>query len=115
MKLAHIDEKNKILGWYDTNIHSTIPSPTVEVSDEQWQSAIDNNHNKANADGTTETFDFRTDEEKANDEANAYKEKRKFEYPSIGDQLDMQYWDKINGTNNWETKIAEIKNKYPKT
>jgi len=115
MKLAHIDENNKILGWYDSNIHSTIPSPTVEVSDEQWQSAIDNNHNKANADGTTETFDFRTDEEKANDEASQYKEARILEYPSIGDQLDMQYWDKINGTNNWETKIAEIKNKYPKT
>lgn len=69
MKLAHIDDNNKILGWYDSEIHASVPSPTIEVSEEQWQSAIDNNHNKANADGTTETFDFRTDEEKESDQA----------------------------------------------
>ncbi len=40
---------------------------------------------------------------------------RKSEYPSIQDQLDMLYWDKINGTNNWQDKITEIKEKYPKS
>ena len=35
-------------------------------------------------------------------------------YPSITDQLDMQYWDKVNGTSTWQEKINEIKNKYPK-
>lgn len=44
----------------------------------------------------------------------SYKEKRQNEYPTIEEQLDIIYWDKINGTNNWETKISEIKNKYPK-
>jgi hypothetical protein len=44
----------------------------------------------------------------------AYKYKRSAEYPSIQDQLDMQYWDKINGTNNWEALITELKEKYPK-
>ncbi|MBD5397989.1 hypothetical protein HDR60_00580 [bacterium] len=44
----------------------------------------------------------------------SYTYKRQEEYPSINEQLDMIYWDKINGTNNWETKITEIKNKYPK-
>ena len=44
----------------------------------------------------------------------SYAEKRLEEYPSIGDQLDMIYWDKINGTNLWQEKIAEIKAKYPK-
>jgi hypothetical protein len=43
-----------------------------------------------------------------------YKYQRKAEYPSIQDQLDMQYWDKINGTNNWETLISQVKTKYPK-
>lgn len=43
-----------------------------------------------------------------------YAEKRAMEYPSIQDQLDMIYWDKINGTENWTTAIAEIKAKYPK-
>ena len=35
-------------------------------------------------------------------------------YPPITDQLDMIYWDKVNGTNLWQEKIAEIKRKYPK-
>ena len=43
-----------------------------------------------------------------------YVEKRLAEYPSISDQLDMIYWDKVNGPNLWQEKIAEIKNKYPK-
>lgn len=43
-----------------------------------------------------------------------YKRKRAAEYPSISDQLDMLYWDKINGTNNWQNAIDSIKAKYPK-
>ena len=43
-----------------------------------------------------------------------YAEKRQAEYPAITDQLDMIYWDKTNGTNFWQEKITEIKNKYPK-
>lgn len=39
---------------------------------------------------------------------------RKAEYPSIEDQLDMLYWDKINGTNVWENTISRIKKRYPK-
>lgn len=44
----------------------------------------------------------------------SYSEKRALEYPSIQDQLDMLYWDKVNGTNNWQETIADIKAKYPK-
>jgi hypothetical protein len=36
-------------------------------------------------------------------------------YPSIQDQLDMQYWDSVNGTTTWADKIAEIKSAHPKT
>jgi len=43
-----------------------------------------------------------------------YLVKRMAEYPPIGEQLDMIYWDKINGTDLWTEKITEIKNKYPK-
>lgn len=35
-------------------------------------------------------------------------------YPSIGDQLDMMYWDKVNGTNNWQETITSLKVKHPK-
>jgi hypothetical protein len=43
-----------------------------------------------------------------------YSELRAAEYPSLADQADMQYWDKVNGTNTWETSIAAVKAKYPK-
>jgi len=45
---------------------------------------------------------------------NQYKIDRAEEYPSIQDQLDMQYWDKVNGTNTWQDAINAVKNKYPK-
>ena len=35
-------------------------------------------------------------------------------YPSIGDQLDMIYWDKVNGTEKWKESIEKVKAKYPK-
>jgi len=35
-------------------------------------------------------------------------------YPSIQEQLDMQYWDKVNGTTNWEDAIAKVKLDNPK-
>ena len=35
-------------------------------------------------------------------------------YPSIGDQLDMQYWDNINGTTTWKDAITKVKSNNPK-
>ena len=43
-----------------------------------------------------------------------YQRDRAKEYPSLADQLDMQYWDKINGTNKWQQAINAVKQKYPK-
>ena len=43
-----------------------------------------------------------------------YSRKRAAEYPSIGDQLDMQYHDSVNGTTTWADAIAAVKTKYAK-
>ena len=43
-----------------------------------------------------------------------YKSDRENEYPSIEDQLDMLFWDKKNGTTEWEDSVQVIKDKYPK-
>jgi hypothetical protein len=45
---------------------------------------------------------------------NQYQRDRAVDYPSLADQLDMQYWDKINGTNKWQQAINAVKQKYPK-
>lgn len=64
---ANVDGNGKLIGWYNTDIHNedAIPAPKIEVTKEAWQNAIDNGHNKVNEDGTTKLFDFRTNNEKA--------------------------------------------------
>jgi len=48
-------------------------------------------------------------------DANQYQRDRVTAYPSIQEQLDMQYWDKVNGTTNWEDAIAKVKSDNPKS
>ena len=48
-------------------------------------------------------------------DANKYQRDRVTAYPSIQEQLDMQYWDKVNGTTNWEDAIAKVKADNPKS
>ena len=45
---------------------------------------------------------------------NDYQTPRKKAYPLIQDQLDMQYWDKKNGTTMWVDAIAKVKSDNPK-
>jgi hypothetical protein len=41
-------------------------------------------------------------------------EDRKVAYGSIADQLDMMYWDNVNGTTTWKDHIAQVKSDNPK-
>ena len=43
-----------------------------------------------------------------------YSEKRAEAYPSLTEQLDMQYWDSVNGTTTWQDAILAIKAEIPK-
>ena len=43
-----------------------------------------------------------------------YQRDRADAYPSIQDQLDMQYWDSVNGTTTWKNAIAKVKTDNPK-
>ena len=47
-------------------------------------------------------------------DANEYQRQRATVYPSIQEQLDMQYWDKVNGTTIWQDTIAKVKTDIPK-
>ncbi len=47
-------------------------------------------------------------------EAVKYKSLRAAAYASIGDQLDMQYWDAVNGTTTWKDHVAKVKADHPK-
>ena len=39
---------------------------------------------------------------------------RRASYPSIQEQLDMQYWDSVNGTTTWKDAIEAVKTEHPK-
>lgn len=43
-----------------------------------------------------------------------YQRDRADAYPSIQDQLDMQYWDSVNGTTTWKDAVAQVKADNPK-
>ena len=47
-------------------------------------------------------------------DAQAYARSRATEYPSIQEQLDLQYWDKVNSTDKWGEAVKAVKDKYPK-
>ena len=65
---------------------------------------------------TTEVVDWTAEENAAHAEAeaNAWKGARINAYPSIGDQLDMQYHDSVDGTTTWADAIAKVKTDNPK-
>ena len=77
-------------GVYIKEWNLNIPKPTISQLDSYESSAVEY------------------------EKAISIKNKRSQNYPSIGDQLDMLYWDKINGTNNWQESIKRIKQRYPK-
>lgn len=43
-----------------------------------------------------------------------YRRDRFQAYPRIQDQLDMIYWDQVNGTTTWQDAIDAVKQQYPK-
>lgn len=43
-----------------------------------------------------------------------YKQARQEAYNSIAEQLDMQYWDAVNGTTTWKDHVAQVKSDNPK-
>ena len=51
---------------------------------------------------------------KYDQQENGYKIARQEAYGSIADQLDMMYWDNVNGTTTWKDHIAQVKSDNPK-
>ena len=47
-------------------------------------------------------------------DAKKYQRNRASAFPSWQEQLDMQYWDKVNGTNNWQEAVTKVKTAHPK-
>ena len=44
---------------------------------------------------------------------NAVRATRRTAYGDLGSQLDMQYWDNVNGTTTWKDRVAAVKTANP--
>ena len=44
---------------------------------------------------------------------NAVRATRRNAYGDLGSQLDMQYWDNVNGTTTWKDHVAAVKTANP--
>ena len=44
---------------------------------------------------------------------NAVRAARRNSYGDLGSQLDMQYWDNVNGTTTWKDHVAAVKTANP--
>jgi hypothetical protein len=47
-------------------------------------------------------------------EGNQYARDRASAYPTLTEQADMAYWDRLNGTTTLDDAITAVKTKYPK-
>ena len=72
--------------------------------------SIDDTAGAMDANGNSVTIDM--------DAVNAWVDPEQYKidrvYPSIQEQLDMQYWDSVNGTTTWKDAIAAVKTENPK-
>ena len=51
---------------------------------------------------------------KAEYDSKQYARDRATAYPTLTEQADMAYWDRLNGTTTLDDAITVVKNKYPK-
>ena len=72
---------------------------------------IDDSTGAFDKDGNKVTIDEGAVTTKANEleTANAYIGKRQAAFAPLADQLDMQYWDAVNGTTTWKDHVAKVK------
>lgn len=80
-------------------------------------SVVENDYNRINwmdpntTVPTVEEIAAEIERLQAIEDANDYKVQRFFEYPDLGEQLDIMFHEGYDG---WKAKIQEIKDKYPK-
>jgi len=90
-------------------IYNTHPNV---VSIDDTAGAMDANGNPVTIDQAA--YDAEVARLEAEHAATQYQRDRTEAYASIADQLDMQYWDSVNGTTTWADHIAAVKAAHPK-
>ena len=87
---------------------------TQEIEDAKPMYAQVNNERREFTDAEYDQAIVDLANSKFDQQENGYKTARQEAYGSIQDQLDMQYWDGVNGTTTWADHIAQVKADNPK-
>ena len=94
---------------YFQALRSLVPDAKLYVEDNDWEKV---NWSDDRQQPTKSEVDAEVDRLQAESDALQYQRDR--QYPSIGDQLDMQYHDELNGTTTWKDAVAKVKSDNPK-
>lgn len=78
-------------------LYKQVNSERLEFSDADYAQAIEDRKNSL-----LDEYNF------------GYIQARQESYGSVQDQLDMMYWDGVNGTTTWADHIAQVKADNPK-
>ena len=87
---------------------------TQEIEDAKPMYAQVNNERREFTDAEYDQAIVDLANSKFDQQENGYKQARQEAYGSIAEQLDMQYWDGVNGTTIWADHIAQVKADNPK-
>jgi hypothetical protein len=87
------------------------PTAKVSITNDVYETIVWNDTPKIDL----ETILAKQKELQTNEDLKQYQRDRAKAYPSIEEQLDLQYWDKVNGTDTWEQAINAVKAQYPKS
>ncbi len=106
--MATLAEWKTTLREANPSLTKMVNGNSIDLSTDEYNATIDG-WAQASFDQEVETAIIENGGESAN-----YAQYRRDAYPSIGDQLDMQYKDAVNGTTTWADAIAAVKTKYAK-
>ena len=101
MKYACYDQNTgKVIGFYDDTIHTSIPEPNVQLTDDQFNRTFGGDFSYINGQFVQNV-----------PPPPNYAQLRAAEYPSFADQFDLLYH---GGYDAWKAAIQAVKDKYPK-
>ncbi len=106
MKYVHyIEQTGEILGWYDRDIHKTIPTPNIAISEENWEKSVRANANCIDTEtGTLFCRDFQSETQK--------KENTVSKLNSLCDSKSKQAKNYIAGREVTDEQVKRYEEKY---
>jgi hypothetical protein len=106
--MATLAQWKKQIKAQNSSLTKMVDGNSIDLSTAEYNKTIDE-WAKASFDQEVETALIADGGQSAN-----YAQYRAAAYPSIADQLDMQYHDSVDSTTTWADAIAAVKTKYAK-